>query len=1805
MRRFLSFTLLAFLCLFADVVHASVTVDGITYTTSGTNATVSSVSISTTGTDVVIPETFEYGGTTYTVTALAQKAFNSYTTMTTLTLPSTLTTVGSTAIYKCTALTDIYCYAETPPALASGANYLYSNMSSVSLNLWVPCGCSQAYEDYTVTVSNIPTCVWVTTNPAVTLGEMACESNEEEAVDIDYDSCSPEVNNETAFELTTGEDATFTIAFTGAVKLSADDCYVNEGGGNHGTITLAGVTGTEGDEEGYYTQWTITVSSDIIDTYGPEISIVIAGKDTNGNTLFDEDGGYTIISYYYELVSDEVPELTFDPASDSIVTEIGTITVSSTDGSVTYVSYESEFAVYKDGVESDDYIAWNDEDHDDGSTLVIVVNDGSYSADEGHITEAGTYTITFPGGTFAVDGITINDDITLTYTIEGSSNEESNEGTTTTDGIELTTDDGIVITISSDKITFTHDPISPTWDGYGNGTVVKIYKGDDVVATGTGDGDGEDSATYGNQDYGNYYFDLTASVTEDGTYKLVVPAGVFYLDHNWSTTSAAIEIEFTIGESGSSAGGDEEVSAYGTNLGVMEVGTEESPASYTASDVTYPASYYLTYTPDADGTLYIQSGSNYTVYSDANGENEVSGTGNTALAYTLTGGITYYIVFTTGILWSDVAYSSAWFVATDTSITYDFAIVSIKDANDNDLTSTISNDKIDLATLEDGMEIVIKCTNAEGKYLQIFFGESTDDEYTYLTQTSDRLTPDENGNFTWTGGYDIPCYETYEYPVVCTLYDAEHQGNVVTSATVLTIVGTTEFPVSDVTLESSDPMYDTEEDIEFTSGEDGVITLTFSDYVNIAAEISLGLYGSKDITAEGVENTGDGEGNYTKWTVTIPASELADSDYGGEITISISGTDANGKLLFDESGYNTYTYSYTLVGGTEEEVSVSFDPESGSTVESLKTITVTGVVTDGECTSLTYASDYSSFPIYKDGELSSYELYNDEDALSSDESDEPTTGNQPRDGENSTSDVAELIFSIANVSDPYNEVWNTTITEAGTYTVTLPAGTFKVNNTVYDEAVTLTYTVEGTAANSGLVFDPEGNAIVNSISTVTATYADGTIALAGEASAAYIINVSDNSNVSAANCTIEDGVATITFDPAITEPGTYIVMIPEGYFNLGTGSEDEETVASEKVALTYVIEPVVSLAFDPEDGADIDALETIYVSGVEGDIAVINESAVDVDVYDAEGNVVATAAYDATNSSDEKIAYTITSAITEAGTYTVTFPAETFSVDGTPYRQDVTLTYVIKAISEITYSPAEGTVGPLSSITALGSDLGVNYSVADDTRIEIKDETGATVAYLDEPGYVWPDDDSSEDATGMTFPVVNDDYDAITLSAGTYSITIPAKYLTIGDDAYSEEVTLTYTVIDPTFERVSPADDVITEESISVDDEVIIKSDTQGNMSYQIVDAESGEVAAEGDFKRYEDVNEEYIEFLYQWKAEEEVTLYDGHSYDLIITFTVEGSENVIAEKTMLVYNGLSSEPSKVTLVSVEPDPDYDIDWTKAEDTAVILTFSAPVKLSSESTFIVDLSKASERADEDGNVALKSIEATGDDLTEDGCSTVWTLIVDADDVLYFNGDAIELSVSATDADGATVLFGEDGNEYTLITYDVRIDTGMFTYDPESYSTVESLETIEVSCESGIACSWNVPTDNIYIQNDNTGEIVATATAAEENYDSDDYDDPAYSVTITFAEVTAAGEYTVVIPTDFFIYSLADGSNLNSPRIELHYGIKVATDIDGIESVGVESTEVYNLAGQRVESPVKGSVNIVKYADGSVKKVLQK
>ena len=96
---------------------------------------------------IVIPQTVEHDGITYTVTALGETAFESCTTVTSLTLPPTIRSIGSHCFYNCTFTT-----LQLPDSLRriDDHAFLYSSVTSLHLP-----ACFEEYDECSFWARNL------------------------------------------------------------------------------------------------------------------------------------------------------------------------------------------------------------------------------------------------------------------------------------------------------------------------------------------------------------------------------------------------------------------------------------------------------------------------------------------------------------------------------------------------------------------------------------------------------------------------------------------------------------------------------------------------------------------------------------------------------------------------------------------------------------------------------------------------------------------------------------------------------------------------------------------------------------------------------------------------------------------------------------------------------------------------------------------------------------------------------------------------------------------------------------------------------------------------------------------------------------------------------------------------------------------------------------------------------------------------------------------------------------------------------------------------------------------------------------------------------------------------------------------------------------------------------------------------------------------------------------------------------------------------------------------------------------------
>ena len=131
------------MCLFAITAFAAVEINGIWYNLNGSNATASVTNDNATKctlTDVVIPETVEYEGATYTVTTIDYHAFSGSQggwgknqTVKTMVIPATVTSIGSHFLRECKSIERVIVNA-SDTSLDNAEFYLCTSLKYVDMS---------------------------------------------------------------------------------------------------------------------------------------------------------------------------------------------------------------------------------------------------------------------------------------------------------------------------------------------------------------------------------------------------------------------------------------------------------------------------------------------------------------------------------------------------------------------------------------------------------------------------------------------------------------------------------------------------------------------------------------------------------------------------------------------------------------------------------------------------------------------------------------------------------------------------------------------------------------------------------------------------------------------------------------------------------------------------------------------------------------------------------------------------------------------------------------------------------------------------------------------------------------------------------------------------------------------------------------------------------------------------------------------------------------------------------------------------------------------------------------------------------------------------------------------------------------------------------------------------------------------------------------------------------------------------------------------------------------------------------------
>ena len=538
---------------------------------------------------------------------------------------------------------------------------------------------------------------------------------------------------------------------------------------------------------------------------------------------------------------------------------------------------------------------------------------------------------------------------------------------------------------------------------------------------------------------------------------------------------------------------------------------------------------------------------------------------------------------------------------------------------------------------------------------------------------------------------------------------------------------------------------------------------------NYTAKVGVGL----DLTIEGATASGT-------YTVVVPAKTFVDA-----MTMNAESKNYNAEMTLTytvEADPFTYTYGLSAI-----------DPAEGE-VESL-----------GNQIFITASGDWFEYTTKAYGTTNWIKLVDDK-------------GKVYTTGVGYVTDTQAVVYVMDDNNDkPF------VITEPGTYTMTIPQGTFG-DRTYYESnykkgnlnpELVYTWTIKAAALAAPTV-DPANGAEVENLNTITLTFAEAVTANA-EAGAITIVNTSDAGSDYAKDIKVaisEDGLtATITCVPGYLDRWAlgkiYKLNIPAGYFVATSGAASEAleyswTIAAPK--FTYV-------AVDPAQG-EVESLETIFI-----DFGGFRPRLIDGFMYptynlvNANGETVTTAA---TNYSYEqidgsyyyKLKVTLGAKVTTPGDYFLTIPADVFkdkdAYSGYSTNAEMTFKWTIKEVEVdntvydmtlVSAKPANGSeVESLETIKlTFNYDDSINLRLAAKNTgwITVTDEAGNSYdAYMDDnwDGYVG---DYIIYVSGATQP-------------GTYTVTIPKG--TVADDSYmnkqpyylqghaNPEIVLTYTI---------------------------------------------------------------------------------------------------------------------------------------------------------------------------------------------------------------------------------------------------------------------------------------------------------------------------------------------------------------------------------------------------------------------------
>ncbi len=370
------------------------------------------------------------------------------------------------------------------------------------------------------------------------------------------------------------------------------------------------------------------------------------------------------------------------------------------------------------------------------------------------------------------------------------------------------------------------------------------------------------------------------------------------------------------------------------------------------------------------------------------------------------------------------------------------------------------------------------------------------------------------------------------------------------------------------------------------------------------------------------------------------------------------------------------TTSFAATSASAGTFEYTLDPASGTTVESLKTITMTAAA--GTVMDVTAAENIK---VYKNGA--------------------EFCGVSAKDPDWSG---AKYIFTL-----------ETEATEAGTYEFVIPAETIELQQNdgmtffTNDEIIAI-YNIEaGSSDKFSYTLDPESGSSVESLKTITMTADAGTVM---DVTAAENIKVykdgAEFSGVSAKDPDWSGAKYIFTLETEAAVAGTYEFVIPAGTIELQQNDgmiffTNDEIRATYTVTGGTVVVPEFEYTLNPASGSTVESLETIAISCDPDKAAIEVKDASGIKVLKDGEDFCGVTSEETKNS--EVYTFTLATKATEAGTYELVIPAGAIDElvnngDEIISNKEIRATYTIEApktpvvydLEIVKCKPAEGEV---------------------------------------------------------------------------------------------------------------------------------------------------------------------------------------------------------------------------------------------------------------------------------------------------------------------------------------------------------------------------------------------------------------------------------------------------------------------------------------------------------------------------------